>query len=272
MTSPTWQSETPPPKVRPTAFGLLRATLRGAGCVITLILGLLVLLTVRAVERGFSGQRRFASNRVTQITCQICLAIIGLRRKTSGDAMQNGGVVVANHSSWLDILVLNAGQRVSFVSKAEVAGWPGIGALAKATGTLFIARDRRQAQAHVQQVNARIGSGAQLLFFPEGTSSDGTRVLPFKSTLFAGMMDTDITLQAVTVAYHAPGGQDARFYGWWGDMDLGPHLLTVLSARQGGVQVTYHPSTQARDHADRKALTQHLQDQVTRGLPLHRIA
>ena len=178
---------------------------------------------------------------------------------------------MANHASWLDIFVLNAAKRVYFVSKAEVARWPGIGWLARATGTLFIARDRRQAAAQVALFRERLQAGHKLLFFPEGTSTDGLQVLPFKPTLFAAFTDPalgpDLAIQPVSVAYHAPAGADPRFYGWWGDMAFGPHLLSTLTARrQGRVEVVYHPPIRVADHADRKALARAAETAVRGGL------
>lgn len=151
---------------------------------------------------------------------------------------RGSGALVANHASWLDIFVLNALSRIYFVSKAEVAGWPAIGWLARATGTLFIERDPKQARAQAQQMEDRLRAGHRLLFFPEGTSTDGLRVLPFKPTLFAAFFGQNqppgLQVQPVSVSYHAPAGAPARLYAWWGDMDFGSHLLTVLAAPCGG--------------------------------------
>ena len=96
--------------------------------------------------------------------------------------------VVANHASWLDIFALNAPQRIYFVSKDEVRDWPGIGWLARATGTVFIARKSREAGVQARLFETRMAAGHRLLFFPEGTSTDGRRVLPFKTTLFAAFL------------------------------------------------------------------------------------
>jgi 1-acyl-sn-glycerol-3-phosphate acyltransferase len=175
--------------------------------------------------------------------------------------MPGKGAVVANHASWLDILTLNACQRVYFVSKAEVAGWPGIGWLARATGTVFIARDRAQADRQRREFEDRLGAGHRLLFFPEGTSTDGRRVLPFKTALFEAFLADGlrhgIAVQPVSVTYRAPAGEDARFYGWWADMDFASHFVQVLSAgRQGSVEVVLHEALQAANYESRKALAQ----------------
>jgi 1-acyl-sn-glycerol-3-phosphate acyltransferase len=169
---------------------------------------------------------------------------------------------VANHSSWLDIFTLNAAQRVYFVSKAEVAGWAAIGWLARATGTVFIARKGTEAKAQQEVFEARLRVGHRLLFFPEGTSTDAIRVLPFKSTLFAAFyshgLDRVLHIQPVTVMYHAPQGADPRYYGWWGQMAFAGHLLKTLATwRQGWVEVIFHPEVPVDAFADRKQLAAH---------------
>jgi 1-acyl-sn-glycerol-3-phosphate acyltransferase len=181
------------------------------------------------------------------------------------------GAIVANHSSWLDIFVLNACDRVYFVAKSEVAGWPGIGWLARATGTVFITRKGNEARAQQAEFEKRLRNGHRLLFFPEGTSSDGLRVLPFKSTLFAAFMTEPLAgtmhLQPVTVSYTAPPGAEPTFYGWWGDMDFNPHFLTILSRwRQGSVDVVFHPPLPVADYGSRKALAADAEAAVRRGM------
>ena len=136
---------------------------------------------------------------------------------------------------------------------------------------MFIIRDRNQAAAQIEVFRTRLRAGHKLLFFPEGTSTDGLQVLPFKPTLFAAFFDPALAeqmrLQAVTLGYNAPQGADARFYGWWGDMDFGPHLLeTLAAARQGSVTVVYHPPVKLTDYADRKALAKALEDMTRAGL------
>ena len=185
--------------------------------------------------------------------------------------MTHRGATVANHASWLDIFVLNATRRLYFVSKSEVATWPGIGWLARATGTLFISRDPRQAKAQAEQFRERLLAGHQLLFFPEGTSTDTLRVLPFKPTLFAAFFDEELRhamhIQPVTVAYHPPEGESARYYGWWGDMDFGPHLLAMLATkRHGSVDVVFHPPVRVDDSPNRKTLAREVEDTVRAGL------
>ncbi|AUH63810.1 lysophospholipid acyltransferase family protein [Paracoccus zhejiangensis] len=224
----------------------LRVVRRGVPVILVLAIGVLLILPLRAVERLFHGPRRPWTGPHVQMVCRLCLFFLGIGWRRVGKPLRGPGAVVANHSSWLDIFVLNAAMPVFFVSKAEVSGWPGINILTRVTNTHFVIRDPKLARQQAHEFAERVRAGHRLLFFPEGTSSDGRRVLPFKPTLFQGFLDPelplDLAIQPIIADYHAPRGEDARFYGWWGDMDLGPHLMHVLSVRrQGSVTVTLHP-------------------------------
>ncbi|WP_179379578.1 lysophospholipid acyltransferase family protein [Jannaschia marina] len=265
-----WDDAAPPPRPAPGPLGWLRVVLRGGTMAIVVFGGLAVLLLLRLIERPLHGVRRPWTPWITQGVCITALRILGLRRVVRGVVMKGTGAVVANHASWLDIFVLNASKRIYFVAKSEVAGWPGIGWLARATGTVFIRRDPREAKAQQLVFEERLGVGHRLLFFPEGTSTDGRRVIPFKTTLFAafrsGGLPDDMQVQPVTVAYHAPEGERADFYGWWGDQSFAAHMLLMLSApRHGRVDVIYHPPLAVSDYADRKALARAAEAAVRRG-------
>jgi 1-acyl-sn-glycerol-3-phosphate acyltransferase len=261
-----WQSEDYPETAPHGVAGWLRFGVRGTALALVIFGGLAALLAIRLVERPLFGLRRPLTPYVTQAVCRAALAILGLRRNVFGEPLRAGGAIVANHASWLDIFVLNAGQRVYFVSKAEVRTWPGIGWLARATGTVFIDRTAREARAHRDLVAERVTAGHTLLIFPEGTSTDGRRVLPFRSTLFDaffGVPEAAAEIQPVTVVYHAPAGEDPRFYGWWGGMDYGGHLAKMLAARRhGSVDVIYHPPLKVAEQPDRKALARRAGDIV----------
>jgi lyso-ornithine lipid O-acyltransferase len=267
----TWRADDHPVALKvsagATALTLVRATLLAIvtyGC-------LALLLLVRLVERPVFGMVRPVTPWITQFVCRTAFVVMGMDYRMRGRPMTHKGAIVSNHASWLDIFALNACQRVYFVSKAEVAGWPGIGWLARATGTVFIARDRRKAKAQEGLLAERLRSGHRILFFPEGTSTDGRRVLPFKSTLFSAVGQPDLRdvlwVQPVSVIYHAPVGRDARHYGWWGDMAFGPHFTQTLSVwRQGGVEVVFHDPVRVADFPDRKALARHCEDVVRAGV------
>lgn len=268
--SATWQGGPPPPPPPRGAGGVLRIALRAPAMITVLTVGMVALLSLRLLERPFYGMHRPASPYVTVAVCRLVLRIMGLRVTLQGPKMTGPGAIVANHASWLDIFVLNSLGPVYFVSKAEVAGWPGIGWLARATGTVFINRDRREAQAQTAVFQERLIAGHRLLFFPEGTSTDGRQVLPFKTTLFAAFLSDRLRdrlqVQAMSLTYHAPKGCDPRFYGWWGQMDFGPSLLTILAqAPQGQVGVVRHAPVRVDEIGDRKALAQRLEQQVREG-------
>jgi len=228
-------------------------------------IGLALMLFLRLFEAPLFKDSRPLTQWITPLVCRSVLGVLGLRIIRHGKPDSRADVSVANHSTWLDVFVLNAARKLYFVSKSEVAGWPGIGWLAKATGTLFIKRDRQEAAAQVQIFADKIAAGQHLLFFPEGTSTDGRRVLQFKPTLFQAFAKQDIAVQPVSVRYHAPPNVDARFYGWWGDMSFGPSMLQMLCAmQQGHVVVTYHPSINAKE-MDRKLLAKTLEAEVRSG-------
>ena len=259
MKSPTWTSQDAPAFYRPKGADWFRVALRGALIFAMILIGLVVLIPVRFVERLFTGKKRPVSGWIPVWVCRGALAALGLGRETQGQRRRNASIIVSNHLSWLDIFVLNAQAPLIFVAKADVAGWPWIGILAQATGTIFIKRDRREAKAQKTLLADYLKSHQTILFFPEGTSSDGQRVLPFKSALFealfgAGQPDNHI-VQPVTLNYAAPQGEDARFYGWWGDMTFASHALGMLAfAPHGHVQLVWHPALALRDHPDRKAI------------------
>lgn len=257
--SATWDGPPPPEWGAIGPLGWLRIARRGGMILAFILLGLACLLPLRLIERPLFGLHRPWTPWITKWVCRASLWAMGLRLERQGAPMRGQGALVANHSSWLDIFVLNAADRLYFVSKAEVARWPGIGLLARSVGTVFIARDRREALAQTALFQARLKAGHRLLFFPEGTSTDGLRVLGFKPTLFAAFLVPELisklSVQPVSVVYHAPSGAAPRTYGWWGDMDFGAHLLHTLALpRQGHVEVVYHAALPVRNYPDRKAL------------------
>lgn len=272
--SAAWQGGTQPEGPEFGAGGWLRVIWRGGALAVLVFGGLVILLLCRLIERPLCGLRRPVTPYITQFVCRGAFVVLGIKLRVTGAPMVARGAVVANHTSWLDIFALNASKRVYFVSKSEVANWPGIGWLARATGTVFIERDRARAKEQTEVFEARLLAGHKLLFFPEGTSTDGQQVLPFKTTLFQSFfaqgLKAQMSLQPVTLRYTAPKGADARFYGWWGDMDFAPHLLATLAlARQGRVDVTYGAPLAVSDFANRKALAQACEDAVRAGHAHH---
>ncbi len=268
--SATWDDGEAPEPLQITPMGWLLVLLRAMVLGTLVFGGLVILLLLRLIERPLFGLHRPMTPFITQFVCRSAFWVLGMGFSTQGELMKERGAVVANHTSWLDIFALNARKRVYFVSKAEVAAWPGIGWLARATGTVFIERNPKRAKEQTELFEARLKAGHKLLFFPEGTSTDGLRVLPFKTTLFAAFFGDHLRdichIQPVSVVFYAPSGKEDRFYGWWGEMDFAPHLLKTLAApRQGRVELIYHRPLKVADFANRKALAAECERIVAEG-------
>ncbi|HEU0221317.1 MAG TPA: lysophospholipid acyltransferase family protein [Paracoccaceae bacterium] len=202
---------------------------------------------------------------------RLALFACGLRFRQVGRRMPHGGALVANHASWLDIFALLAPGRVIFLAKSEVRHWPVIGLMAAVAGTMFIERKTTAAKRQQEEMRARIAHGQLLCFFPEGTSTDGLRVLPFKSTLFAALhspeLRDNVWVQPATILYEAPRGRPRNLYGWWGTMPFGRHVWDIVTSSFGGrVTVIFHPPVRAADFADRKALAKRCGDAVASGM------
>jgi len=260
-----WNPEIIPEEMPLSAIGWVRALLRLAALA-TVIYGLmLVLVLVRLIEWPFG--KHPVSPLVVQLACKISLAILGFSIKLVGTPMTQDGALVCNHCSWLDILTLSSAAKVFFVSKAEVSKWPVIGLIARTTHTVFIERKSSQARVQKSQFEHRLIQGDRLLFFPEGTSTDSRRVLPFKSTLFAAFFEQNLAenmwIQPTSLIYRAPEGEDVRFYGWWGEMEFAPHFLMTLAAQKsGGAEIVFHEPVRVADFKDRKALALYCESKV----------
>jgi len=266
----TWR-DAPEPDVPALQFtGWLRVVLRGVPLALLVFGGFALLLLIRLIERPLFGAHRPVTPHITRGVCRAALWVLGIAFQVTGTPMRHPGGVVCNHASWLDIFALNAAQLVYFVSKDAVAGWPGIGWLARGVGTVFIRRRARDAGAQKTTFETRLQAGHKLLFFPEGTSSDGKQVLPFKSTLFAAFFSDDLRpasyIQPVSLRYVAPPQQPSHFYGWWGDMEFAPHLLQVLAApRQGRIALVFHAPLRVAEFTNRKTLSAACEEAVRRG-------
>jgi len=249
---------------------LLRAAIRGA--LITTLIAVAFPLTVvlRVFERAVCGHARPVTGWIGHVVCAASCRLLALRVSVRGESIAAPGISVANHVSWLDVFVLNAAAPMTFVAKSEVRDWPGIGVLARAMGTVFIERRRGASKSQEALLSARMTATPRLMIFPEGTSTDGHRVLPFRSTIFAGLYAATapegLAVQPVTLRYRAPPGRDARFYGWWMPMGFGESLLQVLAQRpQGCVEVIWHAPILTAG-LDRKSLAQRAEAVVRTGL------
>ena len=179
-----------------------------------------------------------------------CCRILGFEVEQRGTpAEHRPRLFVCNHVSYLDITVLGALIAGSFVAKSEVAAWPFFGWLAKLQETVFVVRDRQKIKSQSDEISERLVAGDDLILFPEGTSSDGNMVLPFKSALLSAAeryaAETGLVVQPVTIAYTRldglPMGRYLRpFFAWYGDMALAPHLWRAVGMGRLTVMVQFH--------------------------------
>lgn len=174
---------------------------------------------------------------------------VTVRGKPPGDAPT---LVLANHVSWLDIPVIGSLHPLSFIAKSEIENWPVVGLFAKLQRSVFIDRQRRKATAEVNHTLAhRLAKGEVIVLFAEGTTSDGNRLLPFRSSLVGAAQATlmqdaveRVYLQPLAITYTARYGmpvtrRERPFIAWYGDMDLAPHLALFIQAHPIDVVVTW---------------------------------
>ncbi|KJV09808.1 acyl-phosphate glycerol 3-phosphate acyltransferase [Elstera litoralis] len=205
-----------------------------------------------------------------------CLRLLGVQIEATGArSTLHPTLFIANHGGYIDISLLGALIPGSFVAKSEVGTWPLFGWLAKLQRTVFV--DRKRGSTHTQRddISSRLHAGDNLILFPEGTSSDGNRVLPFKSALFSvAALETGhgpLVVQPVSIAYTKingiPMGRALRpFLAWYGDMGLGPHLLRLAGLGKITVAVTFHPPVTLAQLRSRKALAGHCQSVIAESL------
>lgn len=208
---------------------------------------------------------------------RMCRPLIGLEVEVRGaPSPTTPTLFVSNHSSYLDIPVLASVIPVSFVAKTEVGTWPFFSWLAKLQQTVFIDRTaKRESQRQADSIASRLQAGDNLVLFPEGTSSDGNRTLPFKTALFAvastRIGEAPLTVQPVSVtATHLDGlplGHVWRaLYAWYGDMELPPHLWQACCAGKIRVLVEFHRPVTLEEFSSRKALADHCWREVACGV------
>jgi len=202
-----------------------------------------------------------------------CCAILGIALKRHGkQSTHRPTLYVANHSSYFDITILGAVIEGSFVSKAEVARWPIFGWLAKLQQTVFVERaDRAGAARQRDEIRRRLARGDNLILFPEGTSNDSLRLLPFKTTLFSAAEDEDVLVQPISIVYQfldgIPLGRFHRpFFAWYGDMAMAPHLWKALGLGRLTVAMLFHEPVQLKELGSRKALAEHCRHEISQGV------
>jgi len=205
-----------------------------------------------------------------------CCRILGLQIRVIGSPTRRRPVLfAANHVSYTDITVLGAVIPGSFIAKTEVANWPFFGWLAKLQRSVFVDRRARNTALHRDAIRERLASGDALILFPEGTSGDGNRVLPFRSALFAAAQNAGglppVIVQPVSLAYTRLDGMPiGRFYrplfAWYGAADPASHMWGMAGLGTIEVVVEFHPPTFLADCGSRKALAAYCHARIAGGV------
>lgn len=214
--------------------------------------------------------------KMTRRFARLLNALLGIRVRVEGDVdtlASQGAFIASNHVSYVDGFVLSSLFPVVFVTKKEVRGWPIVGQWMAVCGALFIDRQRKgKFPALVEEVAERLRHGANILIFPEGTSTNGEEVLPFQSAPFAAPLRTGAPIIPVTLTYTAIDGEPVTSANrdlvyWYGDMEFLGHFWNLFGVRSVEVKAMIHPRIDAsayrNDSAGRKELTQACYERIS---------
>jgi 1-acyl-sn-glycerol-3-phosphate acyltransferase len=206
---------------------------------------------------------------------RLLCAVMRIRVRVVGEPVRDRAImIVSNHVSWADILVIGSLAPVAFVAKSEVADWPLVGIAARLQRTVFVDRSRRhQTGDAIAEMVKRLASGTSVVLFAEGTSSDGNRVLPFRSALVGVVKEAGaraehgILIQPMSICYVGlngiPMGRRHRpTVAWYGDLDFMPHIKAFIARGAIDAVVSYGEPIAADGTADRKAMTKSLEGAV----------
>ncbi|HVV42123.1 MAG TPA: lysophospholipid acyltransferase family protein [Nitrobacter sp.] len=250
--------------------------IRFAFVIVALTLLTLLLLPFQLVAMAFGLRwQRTIPHLYHRMLCKI----VGVRIREIGHRTPDAPLLIlSNHVSWLDICVIGAIAPVVFIAKSEVARWPVFGWLAKLQRSIFVERERRQKTgAATEEIAGRLLDGDAVVLFAEGTSSDGTRVLPFRSALVGSVHRAlgqsthhdEITVQPLSLAYVGLGGLPVgralrERVAWYGDADLIPHFCGLLAMGAVDVTVSWGEAVAKDVHADRKQIARDAEQAVRR--------
>lgn len=235
-------------------------------------LGLGVLMPPQAViMRLFPQASMYLPRSFHRLVCRS----MGMKVDVIGAPVANKATLfAANHISWADIPVLGTQILGSFVAKSEVGQWGMVGRLSDMQRTIYVERERRtRSREQSDAIAERLAAGHNIILFPEGTSTAGRTVKPFKSSLFAIAENdaVDVTVQPVTLAYtHINGMPMLRSsrhkIAWVGDMDLVPHAWELLGLGKVRALIQFHDPVQRSDFANRKELARYCEQVIATGL------
>lgn len=205
--------------------------------------------------------------------------IFGIKAIVEGKPVRGRQTMfVSNHLSYFDIPALGSFVRGSFVARGDLSKWPVFGYMSKMQQTIFISRERTDAVAGKNMLEEILSEGKSIMIFAEGTSSDGSDVLPFKSSLFSLALENPtgkpLLVQPVTISLLSVDGKEATtseirdLYAWHRDMTLPPHIWQFARLKGATIKITFHPPRDAANYTDRKSLCRDCYKDVLGGLVL----
>jgi len=225
-------------------------------------------MPLQALLLTLPGEAKIAFSRCYwSVMCQLLglqVRVIGAPAQATADGRPI--IYVSNHSSWLDVPVLGGRLSACFIAKDQVAGWPIIGTVARLGRTVYVRRSRASTGRERDDMGARLSAGDNLILFPEGTTSDGSRVLPFRSA-FLSIAELKVTpegktpiVQPISVVYDRlaglPMGRSSRpLFAWYGDMDIGSHFWRLAQHTGLRATVLLHQPIDPSTYPSRKALS-----------------
>jgi 1-acyl-sn-glycerol-3-phosphate acyltransferase len=248
-------------------FRPLGGRVRAARRIATILLWTLLALPIQLVLVALPGR---ASIRFARFYWRTFAWMIGMRIQVVGEPARDRPVLfVSNHCSWLDVVVLGGALEASFVAKKEVAQWPVVRTIARLGRTVFVSRSRTRTKGEAGAIRDRLAAGDSIILFPEGTTSDGGRVMPFRSA-FLSVADGARVVQPVSVVFDRLGGlptcrRDRPLFAWYGDMDLGTHVWRLARRPNARATVVLHEPFDPAGYPDRKSLTAACADVVAEG-------
>ncbi len=218
------------------------------------------------LEAHLSGQHFLARRqRVTRWFLAQIAACLPIRITLNGAPPQHPALWLANHVSWTDIPLLGSLAPLSFLSKADVRDWPLAGCLAREAGTLFIQRGSGDLEPVIRELAGCLRQGHSLVIFPEGTTTDGSHLLPFHSRLLRCVTETGLPVQPVAICYRLRGQPDTRIAPFIGEDDLLSHLDRLLRQGQLEAEIHFLPEIETLDR-NRSAVAREARDRVLQRL------
>jgi 1-acyl-sn-glycerol-3-phosphate acyltransferase len=253
---------------------VLLAPLRALLFALHIVAGLATVLVV------FPLVRLPTRNRIIRCWARMLVAVCGARLQVDGvplppavratgiDADGRGRLVLSNHVSWIDVFAIDAALPCRFVAKSEIGRWPLLGALVTRSGTLYIERGRRHAVASMNRaVREHLQAGESVVVFPEGTTTDGSALLPFHSNLLAPAVEIGAPVWPLAIRY-TNGGAPTDAAAFIGEMGLVTSLARILTARDLTVHITVLPPIEVVAHGNRHAVARAAREAIARALGL----